>query len=427
MIEKTLLGTRVSKSFTISEHSCENIVAEYFGMSGGFVNDVCDIEIPDGCKIVYITGESGSGKSVILRELFPEYEAETIPADTPLYLWGGESDDEQHRTMESLSLVGLSDALNFVSTYDELSDSQQARARLYLEIASEKPVIVVDEFLSTLDRRTAQAVSFVVQKAVRKSGKVLFAATAHDDLIDYLQPDLVVRGRAFPSSFDVVPNEPSGKNPFIDKVIVRYGTKEEYRSDRLGELHYKGKYTGGVKEFLFAEIDGRIIGVLVSIYNMHTGGRRIARLVVHPTYRCCGIGQMLVRRYLSDFENVDVVAAMGLVNPVFEKAGMARVEDSVSKAPNGLADSIMSLGFDLSKWHNCPYCVSFCQQREARAVVSRFAKKATHLVQPGGVHIGEDSIRKKILDDSNTAGRVLYQLRPHRMAKYVWSAEEGAE
>lgn len=59
-------------------------------------------------------------------------------------------------------------------------------------------------------------------------------------------------------------------------------------------------------------------------------------MVVHPSYRGIGIGQLIVKKYLSDFDNVDVVSAMGIINPVFEKAGMTRLSDSIIKSPSGL-------------------------------------------------------------------------------------------
>ena len=71
-----------------------------------------------------------------------------------------------------------------------------------------------------------------------------------------------------------------------------------------------------------------------------TGGRRISRVVVHPSYRGVGIGCAMVKKYIADYPDTDVIAAMALYNPIFEKAGMTRVNDSSVKSPAGLRKEI---------------------------------------------------------------------------------------
>lgn len=410
---------RVSKEYIVNPCDKSNMITEAFGIDAGYIRKICNIDIPDDWDILYITGESGSGKSTIAREMFPNYKSEDIP-DTKLFLWGGEEEDKQIDTLSLLTLVGISDATMFISSYDELSDSQQARARIALEIMSDKDVIVVDEFLSTLDRKTAKAVAYCIQKAIRKYGKKGVFITAHEDLSEYIMPDYIIKGKSFPSDFVVEKcHFDIYKNIILENTTFRYGDKYEYRNLSLGELHYKGKYTGGTKEFLYAEYDGEVIGVLVSTYRMHDGGRRISRVVIHPSYRGIGIGASIVKKYISDYPNSDVVAAMGRINPVFEKAGMKRVDDSVIKPPAGLLKSMKKLGFDNKKWFSKNYCCEFCKDKSAREELSRFAGNATHLVCPGGKYLSNEEIAQKILEDSATAGRVLYGLREHRMAKYV--------
>ncbi len=83
--------------------------------------------------------------------------------------------------------------------------------------------------------------------------------------------------------------------------------------------------------------------------------RVISRVVVHPTWRGAGLAVRLVRAALADPTTVytEAFAAMGRVNPFFERAGMtayprpthafdARLIDamhSVGLSPNGLADT----------------------------------------------------------------------------------------
>ena len=405
---------RISKHFVLEVDTDGAEIAEAFGIEGGHKLTIAsELVIPKDYTILYVTGESGSGKSSILSEISEVVEPE-IPA-TPLYAWGSSSRD----TISILSLVGLGDATLFVSRYSQLSDSQKARARLALAILQGHDHIVVDEFLSTLDRKTACAVAYTFGKAVRRLGLKATVVTAHDDLGEYLQPDVIVRGKAFPSRFVVETPTWTNSNPIVEGLSISYESKEFYRGLRLGELHYKGKYTGGTKEYLAARLGDECVGVLVSVHRIHDGGRRIARVVVHPSYRGCGVGVALVRRYITDYPGADVVAVMASYNPVFAHAGMTQVGDSVVTAPKGLKTTMTSAGVDLSRWHEKSYCQSVMASVSLREQLSNFAPHSSHLVCPGGQRLSVEDIAAKIKTDQVTAGRVLWGLRERRLAKFT--------
>src|SRR5699024_1964907 len=190
--------------------------------------------------------------------------------------------------------------------------------------------IVIDEFLSTLDRLTAKSISYNIKKNFDFLGIKLVVATAHTDLEEYLKPDVVVKGESFPSRFTVEEKEPDEykDNPIANKVTLRKASKEEYREEVLGEIHYKGKYSGGRQEYFFAELSGSVIGVLVTNNLISSDTRRIRRVVVHPTFRSVGIAQKLIKYCIdSTVSKVVILAAMAKYNPVFEMSGMRRVED----------------------------------------------------------------------------------------------------
>lgn len=405
---------KLTKRFVLEVDTDGAEIAEAFGIEGGHVLTIADdLELPTDYTILYITGESGSGKTSLLTDLVDVVEP-SIPA-TPLYSWGPTVEE----TIGVLSLVGLGDATLFVSCYGQLSDSQKARARLAASILQDCQHIVVDEFLSTLDRKTAKAVAYTFGKAVRRLGLRATVVTAHDDLGPYLRPDVVVRGHAFPSRFVVERPTWPDANPIITALTLSYQDKKFYRSLRLGELHYKGKYTGGTKEFLAAHLGNECVGVLVSVHRIHDGGRRIARVVVHPSYRGCGVGVALVKKYIADFPGADVVAVMASYNPVFERAGMSRVGDSVAPSPKGLRSAMVALGFDSGRWHEKSYCHSFMQEPSARESLAAFSGHATRLICPGGKRLDSDGVADKIRIDQATAGRVLWSLRDRRLAKFT--------
>jgi GNAT superfamily N-acetyltransferase len=308
----------------------------------------------------------------------------------------------------------------FVSTYEELSDSQQYRAQLYNGLLSDKETLYFDEFLSTLDRKTAHSVAFVFQKVVRRSDKNVVLSTAHSDLSDYLQPNLEVVGKAFPHEWEVIEHENREiTNPFTDNLDFSWEDKEWYRECRLGELHYKGKYTGGVKDYLAAYYNDKLVGFLISIYRMHDGGRRISRLVTHPSYRSVGIGRTIVEKYLEHKPSADVVAEMAKYNPVFDRAGMERVENSEVKPPTGLHTDLRDCGFDHDKWYQKSYCIDFMQDKENRKMFAEYASNLSNYITPAGRNLTEEEREDKIINEPQTAGRVLWNVRPKEMAKFV--------
>jgi len=94
-----------------------------------------DVELRIGPRdIVYITGESGSGKSALLKELQQQLtpniiniaDVEVDPSK-PLIETVGRTFEQG---LELLSRVGLNDAFLFVRRFEQLSDGQKYRFRL---------------------------------------------------------------------------------------------------------------------------------------------------------------------------------------------------------------------------------------------------------------------------------------------------------
>jgi len=115
-------------------------IAEAFGLGLDdktfvvFDNQPIDVEQGD---VVYITGQSGSGKSLALRELKAQMTAsglqvadvDEVPLDSskPLIDQIGATTAE---ALTYLSIAGLNDAYLFVRKPQELSDGQRYRFRL---------------------------------------------------------------------------------------------------------------------------------------------------------------------------------------------------------------------------------------------------------------------------------------------------------
>ena len=151
--------------------------------------------------ICFITGPSGGGKSVVLRELYKQFSDDDkvmlneISADRNERLVDC-FDSELSETMRMLSKAGISDAFNLLEKPKHLSEGQQYRYRLAQAFATGKKVIFADEFWSTLDRLTAAVVACKTARFARKEGLTLVVASSHDDLLADMQPDVVIIKRA---------------------------------------------------------------------------------------------------------------------------------------------------------------------------------------------------------------------------------------
>lgn len=182
-------------------------VAEMFGL--GLDDKVfpvlnnLEIDVEDG-DIIYITGQSGSGKSTILHELSAEMSKnglkvcslnDVVFEDKPIVDQVYPNETSLSKTLGLFSLVGLSDANLFLRKPKELSDGQRYRFALAKLIESEADVWVADEFLAVLDRVTACVISYNIQRLARKMGIILIVATTHTDMVEDLAPDIFIQKR----------------------------------------------------------------------------------------------------------------------------------------------------------------------------------------------------------------------------------------
>jgi len=85
--------------------------------------------------------------------------------------------------IELLSIMGLSDALLWRSTYGSLSSGQKQRFLLALSLAYRPNLIVIDEFLSYLDYYTAMSVGYKYIEVVNKIGATAIISLNRYDII----------------------------------------------------------------------------------------------------------------------------------------------------------------------------------------------------------------------------------------------------
>ncbi|HPC95238.1 MAG TPA: ATP-binding cassette domain-containing protein [Sedimentisphaerales bacterium] len=156
----------------------------------------CALQIEPG-DIVCITGPSGSGKSVLLREL-----ERSIPAGDRINLDEIPLPDDQTvidcfdsdlvASLQMLTAAGLGSVFGLVNRPCLLSDGQKYRFRLARALAMSRPFVFADEFCSALDRITAATVACNTARFIRRTRTTLIVATSHDDILMDLAPDAIV-------------------------------------------------------------------------------------------------------------------------------------------------------------------------------------------------------------------------------------------
>lgn len=150
-----------------------------------------NINLPENWQIGLIVGNSGTGKTTIAKELFPDsyitnfvYSHESILDDMP-------NNKSINEIVKALNSVGFSSPPSWLKPYAVLSNGEKMRCDLARAILSDNDLFVFDEFTSVVDRNVAKIGSFAMQKAIRNTNKKMIAVTCHFDVEDWLLPDWV--------------------------------------------------------------------------------------------------------------------------------------------------------------------------------------------------------------------------------------------
>ena len=145
----------------------------------------------DDWQVGVIVGRSGSGKTSIARQIFPEnyirefeYSHKCVLDDFPEGL-------ETEEITKTLCSVGFASPPDWLKAYDCLSQGEKMRVDIARALCLNQKLIVFDEFTSVVDREIAKVSAFAISKAVRRSKKKFIAVTCHYDVVDWLDPDWV--------------------------------------------------------------------------------------------------------------------------------------------------------------------------------------------------------------------------------------------
>jgi ABC-type transport system involved in cytochrome c biogenesis ATPase subunit len=349
------------------------VVAEAFGLGidEAVRFKVLDAELKIGpTDIVYITGDSGSGKSVLLRAVRADLGEDAadlsevaVDPDKPLIETVGATVEEG---LALLSKVGLNDAFLFLRTYSQLSDGQKYRYRIAKLIESGKQWWLMDEFAACLDRDTAKIIAFNLQKIARQNGKAVIVATTHGDLQEDLKPSVLVHKR-FGEEIQINdnPKEQAAECSLIKEMKIEEGTREDWK--KLSIFHYRGHGVSVPRKIFRLIRNGELCGVIVysfpppacygrrlilpkmTIQEINKQLSTINRIVIHPKYRSIGLGSLLIRKtlHLVGTSCVELIAVMAKYSPFAEKAGMQKIAEQQSvETVSKISSTLLELGFD---------------------------------------------------------------------------------
>jgi uncharacterized protein len=157
-------------------------------------------------EIVFLTGASGTGKSLLLEALYAQAPADERLRLEDIVLAEGksvidcigearaESGDCPSLTvcLEMLNKAGLSDVFCMLQEPRQLSTGQQARYRMAMALMSGRRLLFADEFTASMDRVTAAVAAYQVRRTARQTGRSFVLASCHEDILGDLRPDVIV-------------------------------------------------------------------------------------------------------------------------------------------------------------------------------------------------------------------------------------------
>jgi energy-coupling factor transporter ATP-binding protein EcfA2 len=307
-------------------------------------------------NIGVILGSSGSGKTTILKKM-GNVKKVIFDAEKPLisnFDWV-----EPKEATLILTSMGLSSVPTWLRPFHTLSNGEQYRATLAYLVASAKDgeVILIDEYTSVVDRDVAKAMSFALQKYIRRENKRIILASCHYDILEWLMPDWTCSPQKG-GALERCDYRRQGR-PQIELQVsrVEYDTWNIFKKH-----HYLTEDVNKGAKFLLFEWERKPVAIVAILNTPRKGipnGMAISRIVVTPDYQGLGLGSRLSNFIGGIFVNDNKKMYIKTVNPAlgeyFNKSVLWR-----GTSMNGKARKIE--GADVEKYKNRVTRLSYCHE-----------------------------------------------------------------
>jgi len=241
-------------------------------------------------NIGVILGGSGSGKTTILKKI-GEVKKVLFDSNKPLisnFNWLEPKD-----ASFVLTSMGLSSVPTWLRPFHTLSNGEQYRATLAYLVSSAKQgeVILVDEYTSVVDRDVAKAMSFALQKYIRRENKRIILASCHYDILEWLMPDWTCspqKGGALERCDYLRQGRP--------QIKLQISRVEPETWDFFKKHHYLTEDLNKSAQCILFEWNEKPIGICCVLNTPRKGmgeAMAISRIVILPDYQGLGLGSKL--------------------------------------------------------------------------------------------------------------------------------------
>lgn len=156
--------------------------------SKGDVHFKGEIEIPENWNVGLIYGASGTGKTTLVKELFPDAVVDEFSWGVGSFLDDFQKDIPFEEISKTLYAVGMGSVPSWVRPFHVLSNGEKMRVTLARGLL-ERDFFVFDEFTSVVDRQVAKVCSLAVSRYCKKHKKKFLAVSCHKDVVEWLEPD----------------------------------------------------------------------------------------------------------------------------------------------------------------------------------------------------------------------------------------------
>lgn len=261
-----------------------------------------NINIPDKWNIGLVYGNSGSGKTTMIKHLFGDKIFEVkLDEDKPIINQLPE-DMSYEDCAKMLNGIGLNSVPCWIRPVKTLSNGQRARAEAVYLMTQSDEIIFIDEWTSVVDRTVAKAMSLCLYKYAKRNNKRLVLCSCHVDILEWLNPDWMIdcnkQKFILPESEDFFFNKREQLQfeiKEIDRASWKYFSKYHYLNERLpgGKLYLYGLFHNG----------NQIGFNCFANYTPYTESEKLKkrkiiyhsnRTVIHPDYNGLGLGIKLI-------------------------------------------------------------------------------------------------------------------------------------